>query len=99
MNEVQADADAEQRRTAAKCMPYVPDNMNIKEGYNFMTILYKIGILSDYLSALDATADNNGCYEKNCDAVEFSRFFSFYYDGHTSNRQDHICMSLQGKFI
>jgi Leucine-rich repeat (LRR) protein len=73
--EVEVDADAEQRRIVARCMHNVPDNMNIKEGYNLMNILYKFGILSDYLAALD---NNNGFYEyRHGKEVEFRDFFDF----------------------
>ncbi|OEU10376.1 hypothetical protein FRACYDRAFT_247410 [Fragilariopsis cylindrus CCMP1102] len=73
MNEVEAeadttDADAEQRRIVAQCMPHVPDNMNIKEGYILMNMLYQVGILSDYLADLD-----NIDYEN----VEFKDYFDF----------------------
>jgi hypothetical protein len=75
---VDADADAEQqRRIVAKCMPRAPDNMNIKEGYYLMTILYKVGILSAYLSAMDYAADNDGFDEHSRSEVEFLDYFDF----------------------
>ncbi|OEU08726.1 hypothetical protein FRACYDRAFT_249628 [Fragilariopsis cylindrus CCMP1102] len=79
MNEVEAEAeaeaDAEQCRIVAKCMHHVPDNivMNIKEGYNLMNMLYKVGILSDYLADLD-TDDGINIYGEN---VEFKDYFDF----------------------
>jgi hypothetical protein len=59
--EATAEQRQQQRWIVAKYMTHVPDNMNINEGYNFMTLLYKIGtiLLSEYFAALDA-ADENG---------------------------------------
>jgi hypothetical protein len=68
-----ADADAEQRRIVAKCMHHVPDNMNIKEGYNLMNMLYDFGILSNYLADLD---NNNGINDWD-ERVEFENYFDF----------------------
>jgi hypothetical protein len=73
--EAEADTDAEQCRIVAKCMHHVPDNiiMNIKEGYNLMNMLYKVGILSDYLADLDNNNGIDGYGEK----VEFKNYFDF----------------------
>ena len=45
--------DEQQLQIVAKCMSFVPQNMNIKEGYSLMTILYKVGILDAYLAAVE----------------------------------------------
>ena len=78
MNEIEADTDTEQRRTVARCMHHVPDNMNIKEGYYLMNMMYTFGTLSDYLADLDTFAANmrNGLIP-NGDALEFKNSFDF----------------------
>ena len=45
--------DEQQLQIVAKCMSFVPKNIDIKEGYSLMTILYKVGILDAYLAAVE----------------------------------------------
>ena len=75
MAEVEVKVDAEQRRIVAKCMHHVPDNMNIKEGYNLMSMLYEFGTLANYLGDLD---NNDGMID-NGYMIDFNddEYFNF----------------------
>ena len=81
MAEVETDAAAVQRRrTVAKCMHHVPDNMNIKEGYNLMSMLYEFETLANYLGDLannDGIIDNGYMLDFNDD--EYFNFSSERY--------------------
>ena len=75
MAEVETDADAQQRRTVAKCMHHVPDNMNIKEGYNLMIMLYEFETLANYLGDLD---NNDGMIDNGyMIAFDDDEYFNF----------------------
>jgi hypothetical protein len=45
--------DEQQLQIVAKCMSFVPQNMNIKEGYSLMTILDKVGLVDAHLAAVE----------------------------------------------
>ena len=76
------EPDAEQRRIVARCMHHVPDNMNIKEAYILMNMLYKAGILSYYLADLDAADDTGHILDDDgYDVkVEFTNYCSHFND-------------------
>ena len=71
----EVEADAEQRRVVAKSMHRIPDTMNIKEGYNLLILLYKVGILFDYNTALDAADDDTG-RDENGYMIDFDEDFN-----------------------
>jgi hypothetical protein len=66
----EVEADAEQRRIVAKSMHRIPDNMNIKEGYNLLILLYKARILSDTWYDED-----ENWYDEDENTIDFGKYF------------------------
>ena len=80
MTESEAEMEAEsaeqrQRRMVAQHMPYIPDYMNIKEGYYMMHMLYQMGTLDANVNAIN-DADDDGLNEHGR-KVEFKNHFNF----------------------
>jgi len=86
MAEVEVKVDAEQRRIVAKCMHHVPDNMNIKEGYNLLILLYKARILSaTWYDEDENTIDFDKYFNLDSEtgmitSLRLLRYNSYYYD-------------------
>jgi hypothetical protein len=87
MLESEAEMEAEsveqqrhRRMVVAQHMPYIPDYMNIKEGYYMMNMLYHLGRLDAYVNAID-NADDNGLDEDG-EKVQFSDCFDFDNEGY-----------------
>jgi len=77
--ETETEAAEQQRQSIARCMPFVPDQLNINERGYLMSMLYEFGIVSTYLTAVD-NADNDGLGEDGL-PVKFSNYFDFYDKG------------------